>query len=76
MKTREAIKEAVRYFIENDENPSPTTIRCVLNDIVSNHEYDQWWAVKQVKAQLRKVGALKDVALWSIVHEAIKRDQS
>ena len=76
MTRKDAIRETASFFIERGENPSETDIRLTLNDLVTNHDYAQAWAVKQVKTQLRKVEALKDVALWSIVHEAIKRDQS
>lgn len=76
MTTKEAIKEAASFFIETGRNPSETDIRLTLNDLVTNHDYAQAWAVKQVKAQLRKVEELKSAGLLRIVHDAIKRDQS
>jgi len=56
MSTREAIDQAVSFFVnvQKCESPSETDIRLVLNDLVTNHDYAQAWAVGQVKARLRK----------------------
>lgn len=55
MTTREAIRETASFFIEKGENPSETDIRLTLNDLVTDHDYAQSWAVAQVKARLSKV---------------------
>lgn len=55
MNTKEAIREATSFFIQRGQNPSETDIRLVLNDLVTNHDYAQSWAVRQVKARLRKI---------------------
>jgi len=55
MTTKDAIKYTASLFVENKkERPSETDIRLTLNDLVDDHEYAQGWAVKQVKARLRK----------------------
>ena len=54
MTTKEAIKEAASFFIETGKNPSETDIRLTLNDLVTNHDYAQAWAVRCVKTKLRK----------------------
>jgi len=54
MTTKEAIRETASFFIERGENPSETDIRLALNDLVTNHDYAQAWAVRCVKARLRK----------------------
>jgi len=54
MTTKDAIRETASYFIERGENPSETDIRLTLNDLVDNHDYAQAWAVRCVKARLRK----------------------
>jgi hypothetical protein len=58
MKTKEAIESAVSFFIErgvSDCSPSETDIRMALNDLVSyGHDYDQAWAVRQVKAKCKR----------------------
>lgn len=56
MTTREAIRHVALYFINKREtNPSEADIRLCLNDLVSNHDYAQGWAVNQVRARLRKI---------------------
>ena len=54
MTTKQAIQSTASYFIEKKERPSETDIRLTLNDLVDDHEYAQGWAVRQVKARLRK----------------------
>ena len=60
MNTRQAINEVAFYFISKGENPSATDIRLALNDLVKNHDYAQSWAVKQVKAQIKKANKLEE----------------
>jgi len=54
MTTKQAIQSTASFFIEKKERPSETDIRLTLNDLVDDHDYAQAWAVKQVKARLRK----------------------
>jgi len=54
MTTKQAIQSTASFFIEKKERPSETDIRLTLNDLVDDHDYAQGWAVKQVKARLRK----------------------
>jgi hypothetical protein len=54
MTTKEAIRYTAELFIEKKERPSETDIRLTLNDLVYDHNYAQGWAVRQVKARLRK----------------------
>ena len=54
MTTKQAIQSTASYFIEKKERPSETDIRLTLNDLVDDHDYAQGWAVRQVKARLRK----------------------
>ena len=54
MTTKQAIQSTASFFIEKKERPSETDIRLTLNDLVNNHDYAQGWAVRQVKARLRK----------------------
>ena len=54
MTTKQAIQSTASFFIEKKERPSETDIRLTLNDLVDNHDYAQGWAVRQVKARLRK----------------------
>jgi hypothetical protein len=54
MTTKQAIQSTASFFIEKKERPSETDIRLTLNDLVDDHDYAQEWAVKQVKARLRK----------------------
>jgi hypothetical protein len=54
MTTKKAIRYTALLFIEKRESPSETDIRLTLNDLVDNHDYAQGWAIKQVKARLRK----------------------
>jgi hypothetical protein len=54
MTTKEAIRYTAELFIEKRESPSETDIRLTLNDLVYDHNYAQDWAVRCVKARLRK----------------------
>jgi len=54
MTPKQAIQYTASFFIEKKERPSETDIRLTLNDLVDDHDYAQAWAVKQVKARLRK----------------------